>query len=181
MIYTKKGDDGQTSLIGGVSLWKCDERVEAYGTVDELNSHVGLLRDTCPFSVEKGMLLSVQRQLFVIQSLLAAEHPEQYDFLPELPPAAVEKLETEIDRMEKVIPPFREFIVAGGHPLVSQCHVTRCVCRRAERRVVALKRREEIQPVILRYLNRLSDYLFVLARYLSRLLDVKEDLSRETL
>ena len=175
MIYTKKGDDGQTSLIGGVRVWKCDERVEAYGTVDELNSHVGLLRDQCPYSVEKDMLLSIQRHLFAVQSLLAAEHPEQFDFLPELPLSAVEQLEHEIDRMEKIIPPFRGFVVAGGHPLVSQCHVTRCVCRRAERRLVSLSRRDEIQPVIGRYLNRLSDYLFVLARYFSRLLDVKED------
>ena len=175
MIYTRKGDDGKTSLIGGEKVWKSDERVEAYGTVDELNSHIGLLRDHCPYSVEKRFLCDIQRHLFVVQSRLAAKNPEQYDFLPLLPAAAVEGLEKEIDRMETLIPPFRDFVIAGGHPLVSWCHVARCVCRRAERRVVSLMQREEVEPVLRQYLNRLSDYLFVLARYFTRLLDIKEN------
>ena len=174
MIYTRKGDDGKTSLIGGEKVWKSDERVEAYGTVDELNSHVGLLHDHCPYSVEKRFLNGIQRHLFVVQSRLAAKNPAQYDFLPVMQPEAVETLEKEIDRMEALIPPFRDFVIAGGHPLVSQCHVARCVCRRAERRVVALMQHEEVEPVLRQYLNRLSDYLFVLSRYFSRLLDIKE-------
>ncbi|MBQ2489181.1 MAG: ATP:cob(I)alamin adenosyltransferase, partial [Bacteroidales bacterium] len=100
MIYTRKGDDGKTSLIGGEKVWKSDERVEAYGTVDELNSHVGLLHDHCPYSVEKRFLNGIQRQLFVVQSRLAAKNPGQYDFLPVMQPEAVETLENEIDRME---------------------------------------------------------------------------------
>ena len=175
MIYTRKGDDGKTSLIGGEKVWKSDERVEAYGTVDELNSYIGLLRDNCPYSVEKRFLLDIQRQLFVVQSRLAVKKPGQHEFLPLLPAEAVESLEKEIDRMDKLIPPFRDFVIAGGHPLVSQCHVARCVCRRAERRMVALMQCEEVEPVLLQYVNRLSDYLFVLARYYSRLLDIKEN------
>lgn len=175
MIYTRKGDEGMTSLIGGEKVWKCDERVEAYGTVDELNSQMGLLRDQCPFDDEKSALLAIQRQLFIIQSLLAAEHPEKHDFLPELSASEVEKLEHSIDAWEGGLPPFRAFVIAGGHPLVSQCHVARCVCRRAERRVIALMRHAEVPSTVARYLNRLSDYLFVMARHFAQQLGIKED------
>lgn len=174
MIYTRKGDDGKTSLIGGEKVWKSDERVEAYGTVDELNAHLGLLRDQCPSSDGKDELLAIQRQLFVIQSLLAARHPDEHDFLPKLPMSEVTRLEMWIDRMEKQLPPFRTFIVAGGHPVVSQCHVARCVCRRAERRVVALSKSEEVPDEVKQYINRLSDYLFVSARHYARLMQVEE-------
>ena len=175
MIYTKKGDEGQTSLVGGERVWKCDERVEAYGTVDELNSHMVLLRDQCPYDEDKSALLAIQRQLFILQSLLAAEHPEKHSFLPELSETEVEKLERAIDAWERELPPFRAFVIAGGHPLVSQCHVARCVCRRAERRVIALMRRSEVPSAVPHYLNRLSDYLFVMARHFAQQLNIKED------
>lgn len=176
MIYTRKGDDGKTSLIGGERVWKCDARVEAYGTVDELNAHLGALKDATPYPEQQQQLLGIQRTLFVIQSLLAAKQPEKHDFLPALHPEEATRLEQEIDRMEQELPPFRAFILAGGHPLISQCHVARCVCRRAERRLVELELQEDgvVQPDISKYLNRLSDYLFVLARFYHLKLSVKE-------
>ena len=180
MIYTRKGDDGKTSLAEGGRVLKCDERVEAYGTVDELNAQLGVLRDMCPFAEEKGFLFSIQCLLFTIQSRLASVHPEQCAFLPGFPSGEVERLEREIDRMSESVPPFRSFVIAGGHPLLSQCHVARCVCRRAERRVVALMQREPVEVVLLHYINRLSDYLFVLARYFALRLDVKEDVWEKT-
>ena len=174
-IYTKNGDKGQTSLLGGEKVSKCAARVEAYGTVDELNANIGLLRDTCTFPDIKDELLSIQRSLFSIQSLLAAAEPEKFDFLPRLKDEGVYFIEDAIDRMEDDLPPFKAFVIPGGHPLVSQTHVARCVCRRAERRVVALALTDTVDAVLIRYLNRLSDYLFVLSRCFSQRLQVPED------
>lgn len=173
-IYTKNGDKGQTSLFGGEKVSKCALRVEAYGTVDELNANIGLLRDNCAFPDIKDELLCIQRSLFSIQSLLAAVEPDKYDFLPRLKEEGVYFIEDAIDRMQDELPPFKAFIIPGGHPLVSQAHVSRCVCRRAERGVVALAQTETIDMVLIRYLNRLSDYLFVLSRYFSLRLHVAE-------
>lgn len=174
-IYTKNGDQGQTSLIGGEKVSKCAARVEAYGTVDELNANIGLLRDTCTFPDIKDELQRIQHSLFSIQSLLAAAEPEKYDFLPKLKDEGVYFIEEAIDRMQDELPLFKAFIIPGGHSLVSMTHVVRCVCRRAERRVVALAQTDSVDAVLIRYLNRLSDYFFVLSRYFALRLEVPEN------
>lgn len=178
-IYTKTGDEGTTGIIGGKKVLKCDARVEAYGTVDELNAHLGLLRDLSKSDEQKPVLLRIQRRLFDIQSLLAAEEPEKYTFLKPIREEEITFLEQEIDKMSGIVPPFKAFILAGGDPLVSQTHIARCVCRRAERRVVALKQQSNVPGVVLRYLNRLSDYLFMLARFTTYSLGIDEDLCQE--
>ena len=177
-IYTKTGDKGVTSIIGGKHVLKSDVRVEAYGTVDELNAYLGLLRDLSD-KEQQPVLLRIQRRLFDIQSILAAEEPEKHLFLQPVADAEIAFLESEIDRMGEVVPPFKAFILAGGHPLVSHTHIARCICRRAERRVVALAQEAEVQDNVLRYLNRLSDYLFMLARFHSCRLGIAEDLCHE--
>lgn len=166
MIYTKTGDGGTTSLVGGSRVNKDDVRVEAYGTVDELNSHIGLLAEMFK-SVPGGYtdeLKAVQNTLFTIQTLLATESDEWLDRLPQVADDDVELIERQIDVITASLPQLRSFVVAGGTQLGAQCHVARCVCRRAERRVVTLAREVKVDPTLLRYLNRLSDYLFVLSR-----------------
>lgn len=173
-IYTKTGDEGKTSLFGGTRVSKANHRIETYGTVDELNSHLGMLRDQ---EVNKGrqeILKNIQQNLFVIGSQLATEKKDPKYNLPELPDDAPGYLEREMDQMNETIPPMKNFILPGGHPSVSQCHITRCVCRRAERLTVLLAEHEEIDKNILIYLNRLSDYLFVLARKIAHELGVEE-------
>lgn len=166
MIYTKTGDRGTTSLVGGSRVAKDDKRVEAYGTVDELNSHVGLLAEMVR-PTQSGYydeLKSVQHNLFTIQTLLATEDEAIYARLPQLSEEEVEMLERQIDIISDLLPKLKNFVIAGGNLIGAQCHVCRTVCRRAERCVVTLAREAKIDDVILRYLNRLSDYLFVLAR-----------------
>lgn len=166
MIYTKTGDGGTTSLVGGSRVSKDDVRVEAYGTVDELNSHIGLLAEM--FRSQQGgfydELKDVQHNLFTLQTLLATEDEELYARLPQLPMEEVEMLERQIDTISDVLPKLHNFVIAGGNMTGAQCHVCRTVCRRAERCVVTLARETRVDDVILRYLNRLSDYLFVLGR-----------------
>ncbi|MBO4587088.1 MAG: cob(I)yrinic acid a,c-diamide adenosyltransferase [Bacteroidales bacterium] len=166
MIYTKTGDAGTTSLVGGSRVPKDNHRVEAYGTVDELNSHIGLLAEY--FRPLQGgyfdELKSVQHNLFTLQTLLATEDPDIYARLPQLAIEEVDILERQIDTLSDLLPKLHNFVIAGGNIIGAQCHVCRTVCRRAERCVVTLAREEKIDDVILRYLNRLSDYLFVLAR-----------------
>lgn len=166
MIYTKTGDKGTTSLVGGSRVSKDDIRVEAYGTVDELNSHIGLLAEM--FRSQQGgyydELKSVQHNLFTIQTLLATEDAQLYARLPQLPEDEVEILERQIDTITDRLPQLHSFVIAGGNMTGAQCHVARTVCRRAERCVVALSHQNSVDDVLLRYLNRLSDYLFVLAR-----------------
>lgn len=188
MIYTKTGDHGTTSLVGGSRVSKDDHRVEAYGTVDELNSHIGLLAEMIR-PLQGGYydeLKAVQHNLFTLQTLLATEDETIYARLPQLPEEEVELLERQIDTITDLLPKLQNFVIAGGNLIGAQCHVCRTVCRRAERRVVTLAR-ETIQPssnqeikqsteIILRYLNRLSDYLFVLSRYSVVLDGKKEDL-----
>ena len=167
MIYTKTGDAGTTSLVGGTRVAKDDKRVEAYGTVDELNSHIGLLAEMMR-QLKGGYrdeLKDVQHNLFTIQTLLATEEDDFYRRLPQLQMEEVEILERQIDTITDQLPQLKNFVIAGGNMAGAQCHVCRTVCRRAERRVVALAHEVRVDDVILRYLNRLSDYLFVLARY----------------
>ncbi|MDH5414512.1 MAG: cob(I)yrinic acid a,c-diamide adenosyltransferase [Flavobacteriaceae bacterium] len=173
-IYTKTGDKGKTSLFGGTRVPKYELRIEAYGTVDELNSYIGLLRDQKIDKHTSNSLLKIQHELFTMGSMLAT--PTEKETLKSgkerlsIPKISLEQilyLEQEIDRMEKELTPMTHFILPGGHQTVSFCHIARCVCRRAERLVVQLHEKEPINENILSYLNRLSDYLFVLARKLS--------------
>ena len=178
MIYTKTGDSGTTSLVGGTRVSKDNIRVEAYGTVDELNSHIGLLAEM--FRVEHGgyydELKAVQHNLFTLQTLLATEDADVYTRLPQLRLEEVELLERQIDTISDLLPKLQNFVIAGGNLTGAQCHVCRTVCRRAERCVVALAREEHIDEVILHYLNRLSDYLFVLGRHAVVMKGLSEDL-----
>ena len=173
-IYTKKGDTGRTSLIGGTRVAKNHIRIEAYGTVDELNSWVGLMRDEIKDKTSASTLLKIQNQLFTVGSLLAADPKKNRMKLPQLSETDVTLLEREIDDMNYTIPAIKNFILPGGHAAVSHCHIARCVCRRAERIVTHLSRQSFVQPIIIKYLNRLSDYFFVLSRKLSVDYKVKE-------
>ena len=174
-IYTKKGDKGTTSLLGGKKVPKHHLRIEAYGTVDELNSHIGLLRDQVNNAHHFNILLGIQERLFTLGSTLALDpsHAGKME-LPTLKGSDVELLETEMDEMETHLPEMKHFVLPGGHITVSQCHVVRCVCRRAERCATALATEEEVPELTIRYLNRLSDYFFVLARKLTMELKAEE-------
>jgi cob(I)alamin adenosyltransferase len=175
-IYTKTGDKGTTSLIGGTKVPKSHLRIEAYGTVDELNSHIGLCIDILSDDSSRAILREVQDRLFTIGSSLACDPIKEPRMrLPDLKEADVQLLEKEMDRISEVIPPMKSFILPGGHPVVSQLHIARCVCRRAERCCVRLELESlEVDGLLLKYLNRLSDYLFILARYAHHLLQVEE-------
>lgn len=165
-IYTKTGDKGQTSLIGGTRLPKQHVRIEAYGTVDELNSHIGLLRDVIINKKIVDTLLEIQDRLFTIGSHLAADPEKNKMKLPELSKSDVELLEKNIDAFNENLPEMKSFVLPGGHVNISFCHIARCVCRRAERSVLRLSENEVVDEVLIIYLNRLSDYLFILSRWL---------------
>ncbi len=173
-IYTKTGDKGSTSLIGGERVPKYDDRIEAYGTVDELNSWIGLIRDQDIDKNLKAILLGIQNTLFVMESQLAKGPGAEKTVLPEVKQEDVEILEKEIDKMEKDLPPLNSFILPGGHTVVSYCHIARTVCRRTERLVIKIAEKFQIAPVNIQYLNRLSDYLFVLSRTVSKDLNGEE-------
>jgi cob(I)alamin adenosyltransferase len=175
-IYTKTGDTGSTSLIGGTKVPKSHLRIEAYGTVDELNSHIGLCRDLISDMKSRETLLEVQDRLFTIGSSLACDPVKEPKMrIPDLKETDITLLENEIDRMNESIAPMKFFILPGGHATISQLHVTRCVCRRAERCCVRLESESlEVAAIIIKYLNRLSDYLFVLARYTGFQMNVAE-------
>ena len=166
-IYTKTGDKGTTSLIGGTKVSKSHLRIEAYGTVDELNSYIGLCRDLLEEEKSRATLLEIQDRLFTIGSSLACDPIKEPKMrIPDLKEKDITFLESEIDRMYDTLPPMKSFILPGGHIISSHLHIARCVCRRAERCCVRLEVESlEVEPVILKYINRLSDYLFVLARY----------------
>lgn len=166
-IYTKKGDTGQTSLLGGTRVDKHHTRIEAYGTVDELNSHLGLIRDSITVAGYREMLLSVQDRLFTLGSHLALD-PEHIGKmkLPEIEEVDILALENKMDEMELTLPELKNFVLPGGNAASSMCHIARCVCRRAERCVSGLEFHSEQDKMALKYLNRLSDYLFVLSRAL---------------
>jgi cob(I)alamin adenosyltransferase len=176
-IYTKTGDLGKTSLIGGTKVSKSNIRIETYGTVDELNSYIALVNDNCDDEHSKNILKEIQDRLFTIGSSLACDpEKEQKMKIPDLKETDVELLEKEIDKMNEALPEMKFFILPGGHVAVSTTHVARCICRRAERWCVNMKEHELfIEPLIIKYLNRLSDYLFVLARYIGHLLKVPEN------
>ena len=172
-IYTKTGDQGETGLFGGKRLPKNHIRIESYGSVDELNAYIGLLRDVAPDDQTKNLLKEIQDRLFTIGSNLASD-PDKDMITPDVNDADIERLENEIDLMNEQLPPLKNFILPGGHTTVSYCHIARTVCRRAERMVVALHHNEPVEEIIIRYLNRLSDFLFVLGRKLSADLKAEE-------
>jgi len=175
-IYTKTGDKGKTSLIGGTKVYKSDLRIEAYGTVDELNSYVGLCIDHLRSDNINNVLAEIQDRLFTIGAALACDPDKETKLkIPDLHETDVELLEKEIDRMNEVLPLMKSFILPGGNISVSTLHITRCVCRRSERCCVRMQKKEmEVDPLIIKYLNRLSDYLFVMARFAAHALKVEE-------
>ena len=173
-IYTKTGDKGTTSLIGGTRVPKYALRIESYGTTDELNSYIGLIRDQEISQEYIAQLIEIQDRIFTIGSSLAADPVKSKMKLPDLLESDVTYLESKIDEMNEQLPMMRSFILPGGHTTVSYCHLARVVCRRAERLVTHLQEEEEVSPIVLQYLNRLSDYLFVLSRKLAQDLGAKE-------
>ncbi len=180
-IYTKTGDKGTTALFGGTRVKKYNLRIDSYGTVDELNSYIGLIKDQEISEEIKTSLLKIQNELFTLGAMLATP-PEKETLkngkerlnIPKVEVNSIQFLENEIDKMDAELPQMTHFILPGGHQAVSFCHIARCVCRRAERLTVELNDEESINDDILKYLNRLSDYLFVLARKLSKDLAVEE-------
>ena len=180
-VYTKTGDTGTTALFGGTRVPKHHIRIESYGTVDELNSHIGLIRDQDISDLYKKVLIEVQDRLFTVGAVLAT--PPEKETLKNGQPrlqnlgiieSDIEFLENKIDIMEESLPPMTHFVLPGGHTTVSYCHIARCVCRRAERLAVHLNDIEPTDERVIKYLNRLSDYLFVLARKLSYDLNADE-------
>lgn len=180
-IYTKTGDTGTTALFGGTRVPKHHIRIESYGTVDELNSYLGLIRDQEIDVHYKDLLIHIQDRLFTLGAILATD-PEKAILksgkerlnIPKITSSDIERLEQEMDTMNEALPPMTHFVLPGGHQTVSFCHIARCVCRRAERLTTALNDMEAIDPNTLMYLNRLSDYLFVLARKLTYDLQANE-------
>ena len=180
-IYTKTGDKGTTALFGGTRVPKHHIRIDAYGTVDELNSYLGLIRDQDIDDIFKKVLLDIQNNLLIIGSILATD-PDRSNLKSGKERLNIEKikeeditlLEHEIDVMNNSLPQMTHFILPGGHPTVSYCHITRCVCRRAERLTSLLNENEPVDEYVMKYLNRLSDYLFVLARKLTHDLKIEE-------
>lgn len=175
-IYTKTGDKGGTSLIGGVRVPKNHIRIESYGTVDELNSYIGMVNDMAANEQVSAWLREIQDRLFTVGSVLATNPDKEVKMkLPDLHDADVTWLEHRIDMMNEILPEMRSFILPGGNLASSTCHVARCVCRRAERICVAMQESQEfIPPLIIQYLNRLSDFLFVLCRYLTHINNAPE-------
>jgi len=163
-IYTKGGDRGETSLLGGTRVAKSHDRVEAYGNLDELNSFVGLIRDQDIDPHYRDVLITIQEHLFIAEALIAVDPGVHTKELPQLNDQIVTILEQEIDTMNEALPPLSNFILPGGHPAVSHCHVARTVCRRAERSLIRLNMTSPVDEIIIRFINRLSDYFFVLAR-----------------
>jgi len=173
-IYTKTGDKGQTSLIGGTRVSKGYIRIHSYGTVDELNSYIGLLRDQDVNQGRKDLLKEIQDRLFTIGASLASDPEKSKVKIPDLHQEDILLLEKEIDKMNEQLPELKVFILPGGAIPVSYCHIARCVCRRAERHVIELKEKEFVADMVVMYLNRLSDYLFVLARKMGAELNAEE-------
>jgi len=180
-VYTKTGDKGTTALFGGTRVPKHHIRIDSYGTIDELNSHIGLIRDQDINPDYKHTLIEIQDRLFTVGAILATD-PEKATLkngkarlnIPKISDNDIMLLEQKMDEMDSHLPPMTHFVLPGGHQTVSFCHIARCVCRRAERLATALNDLEPFQPNSLMYLNRLSDYLFVLARKLSNDLQADE-------
>lgn len=163
-IYTKGGDKGETSLLGGTRVSKSHDRVEAYGNLDELNSFIGLIRDQDINPHYRDVLGRIQEVLFISEALIARDPEKETRNLPEFGDDDISILEKEIDRMNEELPELKHFILPGGHPVASYCHIARTVCRRAERSLIRLNKTSRVEEIIIRFINRLSDYLFVLAR-----------------
>lgn len=172
-IYTKTGDKGKTGLFGGARIDKDDIRIESYGTVDELNSFIGSLIAQLSIDSEIAVLSEVQNRLFTIGSNLASD-PSKEMITPDLEESDIELLENSMDRMNAELPGLRAFIMPGGSPAIATAHICRTVCRRAERRVVSLSKVSQVDSIIVRYLNRLSDYLFVVGRMIAHVSQVNE-------
>ena len=180
-IYTKTGDKGTTALFGGTRVPKHHIRIESYGTIDELNSHIGLIRDQAIDPIHKKVLMEIQDRLFTVGAILATD-PEKATLkngkdrlnIPKISESDIKLLEDNMDNMNAALPPMTNFVLPGGHQTVSFCHIARTVCRRAERLASHLNDMEPFQPETLMYINRLSDYLFVLARKLSHELQAEE-------
>ena len=175
-IYTKTGDKGTTSLIGGTKVPKSHLRIESYGTVDELNSHIGYCNDLIQHSETNQLLKEIQDRLFTIGSSLATDPDKEPSIkIPDLKEEDILLLEKEMDKMDESLPVMKSFVLPGGHPVVSSLHIARCVCRRAERTCVRMQHEEmEVASLVIKYLNRLSDYLFVLSRFMTKELRVDE-------
>ncbi len=174
-IYTKTGDKGFTSLIGGTRVPKYHLRIESYGTVDELNSWVGLIRDQDITDHDKELLKQIQDRLFTIGSSLAADPEKSKMVIPDLHTADIEQLEKEMDNMNENLSELKHFILPGGSTSISYCHIARCICRRAERLTVHLNEESKVDEKVIIYLNRLSDYLFTLARKLANQQQISEN------
>lgn len=173
-IYTKTGDKGTTSLVQGTRVSKADLRIDTYGTVDELNSWIGLIRDQEINHERKDIFIEIQDRLFTIGSSLASDPDKPNRILPDLFETDIEFLEQEIDKMNETLPPMRAFILQGGHQSVSFCHLGRTVCRRAERLSIQLAETSVVESLVIKYLNRLSDYLFVLSRKMAEELNAEQ-------
>ena len=174
-IYTKTGDKGLTSLIGGTRVPKYDLRIESYGTVDELNSYIGMIRDQGISTEQQDILKEIQDRLFTIGAALASDPEKSKMKIPDLTPADIELLENQMDAMTESLPDLKHFILPGGDQIVSYCHIARCVCRRAERITVHLSEESFVDEKVVIYLNRLSDFLFVLARKLAQDRNIPEN------
>ncbi len=174
-VKTGKGDSGKTRILSGVELSKADIRIKAIGSLDELSSYIGLIRsfDAIP-KPQKNFLLELQNDLFKISAMLACPTKKMYDKIPKITDTDIEKLEVQIDRYEKILPPQKFFLLPGGSQETSFIHIARAICRRAETYVVELFEKEEVENNIIKYLNRLSDYLFILARYIAQLQGIEE-------
>ncbi len=173
-VYTKKGDKGLTGLIGGTRVPKQSLRIESYGTVDELNSYIGLCRDLIGTESIVKELIEIQDRLFTMGSLLAADPVKNTMKLPELTQEDVTHMENWIDAYSEQLEPMKFFVLPGGHVTVSQLHIARCVCRRAERLVAALHEEVQLYSLPMQYLNRLSDYIFTLCRFMAKELNIEE-------
>jgi cob(I)alamin adenosyltransferase len=174
-IYTKTGDKGYTSLIGGTRVPKYHIRIESYGTVDELNSYIGLIADQDINTHDKATLKEIQDRLFTVGSSLAADPEKSKMVIPDLHLTDIELLEKEMDSMNEHLPELRHFILPGGSNAISYCHIARCVCRRAERITVHLAEEDTVDEKVIIYLNRLSDYLFTLARKIGNEQNIPEN------
>ena len=173
-IYTKTGDKGRTSLIGGKRVPKYNKRIEAYGTIDELNSYMGLIRDLVEDKEIKILISDIQSKLMHASSVLATETEETQKKYAKIIETDINTLEKEIDRMNNELPALTKFILPGGHQTVSHCHIARTICRRAERYIVEVADNDYVDELVVKYVNRLSDYLFTLARYMSNKLGADE-------
>ncbi|GLR16247.1 cob(I)yrinic acid a,c-diamide adenosyltransferase [Portibacter lacus] len=176
-IYTKTGDAGETGLFGGKRVSKDSLRIEAYGTTDELNAFIGQLISSQDIQSVRSFLVKIQNEIFIMGSMLSMPSDQNFD-IPIISESDIEDIEVEIDRMEKKLAPLKNFILPSGSAAISSSHICRTISRRAERRVVTLEQSEEINPLIKKYLNRLSDYFFVLSRYIAVETGVEETIWR---